>query len=64
MIGTVLPGVSTSFILINMNVYKSFMEVFTKFLSNPGQNIVLGLSSIAGILGCCDSDAADCSEGA
>lgn len=50
MIGTVLPGVSTSFILINMNVYKSFMEVFTKFLSNPGQNIVLGLSSIAGIL--------------
>ena len=41
---------STSFILINMNVYKSFMEVFTKFLSNPGQNIVLGLSSIAGIL--------------
>ena len=43
-------GVSTSFILINMNVYKSFMEVFTKFLSNPGQNIVLGLSSIAGIL--------------
>lgn len=50
MIGTVLPGVSTSFILINMNVYKSFMEVFTKFLSNPRQNIVLGLSSIAGIL--------------
>lgn len=50
MIGTVLPGVSTSFILINMNVYKSFMEVFTKFFSNPGQNIVLGLSSIAGIL--------------
>ena len=50
MIGTVLPGVSTSFILINMNVYKSFMEVFTKFLSTPGQNIVLGLSSIAGIL--------------
>lgn len=50
MIGTVLPGVSTSFILINMNVYKSFMEVFTKFLSNTGQNIVLGLSSIAGIL--------------
>ena len=39
MIGTVLPGVSTS-----------FMEAFTKFLSNPGQNIVLGLSSIAGIL--------------
>ena len=44
MIGTVLPGVSTSFILINMNVYKR------QFLSNPGQNIVLGLSSIAGIL--------------
>lgn len=50
MIGTVLPGVSTSFILINMNVYKSFMEVFTKFFSNPGQNIVLGLSALAGIL--------------
>ena len=36
--------------IIMIGVYKSFMEVFTKFLSNPGQNIVLGLSSIAGIL--------------
>lgn len=50
MIGTVLPGVSTSFILINMNVYKSFMEVFTKFFNDPAHNFVLALSALIGIL--------------
>lgn len=50
MFGTVLPGVSTSFILINMNVYKSFMEVFTKFFNDPAHNFVLALSALIGIL--------------
>lgn len=50
MIGTVLPGVSTSFILINMNVYKSFMEVFTKFFNDPAHNFVLALFALIGIL--------------
>lgn len=50
MFGTVLPGVSTSFILINMNVYKSFMEVFTKFFNDPAHNFVLALFALIGIL--------------
>ncbi|MCH5278306.1 MAG: DUF368 domain-containing protein [Christensenellaceae bacterium] len=50
MLGIVMPGVSTSFILINMNVYKSFMEVFTNFFSDPGKNIVLALFALLGIL--------------
>lgn len=50
MLGVVMPGVSTSFILINMNVYKSFMEVFTNFFSDPGRNFVLAIFVLIGIL--------------
>lgn len=50
MVGTVLPGVSTSFVLMNMGVYEKFMKVFTNFLRDPGHNIVLALCAAAGIV--------------
>lgn len=50
MMGIVLPGVSTSFILINLNIYESFLNTFTKFFSNPGHNLVLALFAGIGIL--------------
>ena len=50
MMGVVLPGVSTSFVLINMNVYESFLNVFADFMSDPGRNAVLALFVVIGIL--------------
>lgn len=50
MMGIVLPGVSTSFILINLNIYESFLNVFTNFFSDPGRNIVLALFALLGVL--------------
>lgn len=50
MMGVVLPGVSTSFILINMNIYKSFLDVFAHFFDDPGRNIVLALFALLGII--------------
>ncbi|MBR5949144.1 MAG: DUF368 domain-containing protein [Clostridia bacterium] len=50
MMGIVLPGVSTSFILINLNIYESFLNTFTKFLSDPGHNLVLALFAGLGVL--------------
>lgn len=50
MMGIVLPGVSTSFILINLNIYESFINVFTKFFSDPWHNLVLALFAGLGIL--------------
>ena len=41
MFGVVTPGVSTSFIIINMNAYQSFLNVFAHFFDDPGRNIVL-----------------------
>lgn len=52
MIGTVLPGVSTSFVLINMGVYESFMGVFANLvkLKDIGSNIVLAFCTLAGLV--------------
>ncbi|MBQ4429523.1 MAG: DUF368 domain-containing protein [Clostridia bacterium] len=50
MMGVVLPGVSTSFILINLNIYDSFLNTFTNFFSDPGRNIVLALFAGIGVL--------------
>ena len=51
-IGTVLPGVSTSFVLINMGVYENFMKVFTNLIKfkDLGHNIVLALFALLGVL--------------
>lgn len=48
-IGTVIPGVSTSFVLINMNVYDSFMKLFTQFFNDVSHNIVLVLFAVLGM---------------
>ena len=50
MMGIVLPGVSTSFVLINLNIYESFLNTFTKFFSDPWHNLVLVLFAGIGIL--------------
>lgn len=53
MIGVVLPGVSTSFVLINAGVYDNFMGVFTDLLSLKDgflNNLVLALCALAGLL--------------
>lgn len=50
MMGIVLPGVSTSFILINLGIYESFLSVFTNFLSNPLENLKLAIFAGIGIL--------------
>ena len=50
MMGIVLPGVSTSFILINLNIYESFLSTFTNFFSDPGRNLVLALFAGLGVL--------------
>lgn len=50
MMGVVLPGVSTSFILINMNIYDNFLAVFAHFTDDPGRNIVLALFALLGII--------------
>lgn len=49
-LGTVLPGVSTSFILINMGVYENFLKVFTDFFSNPGYNAMLMVFALIGVV--------------
>lgn len=50
MMGIVLPGVSTSFILINLNIYESFLNTFTNFFSDFGNNLKLALFAGLGIL--------------
>ncbi|MBQ3938829.1 MAG: DUF368 domain-containing protein [Clostridia bacterium] len=40
MFGVVTPGVSTSFIIMNMNAYESFLSVFAHFFDDPARNIV------------------------
>ncbi|MBR3299801.1 MAG: DUF368 domain-containing protein [Clostridia bacterium] len=50
MMGIVLPGVSTSFVLINLNIYESFLNTFTKLFSDFGNNIKLALFAGLGIL--------------
>ncbi len=52
MLGTVLPGVSTSFVLINMGVYENFMGIFASLvkLKNIGSNIGLALCTLAGLV--------------
>ncbi len=50
MMGIVLPGVSTSFILINLNIYESFINVFADFFSNPWDNLKLAFFALLGIL--------------
>lgn len=53
MIGVVLPGVSTSFVLINAGVYDNFMGVFTDLLSLKegfSNNLILALCTLAGLL--------------
>ncbi|MBR4434685.1 MAG: DUF368 domain-containing protein [Clostridia bacterium] len=50
MMGVVLPGVSTSFILINMNIYDNFLDVFAHFPDNPAQNLKFALCALLGIL--------------
>lgn len=50
MFGVVTPGVSTSFIIINMNAYQSFMNVFAHFFDDPGKNIVFVGCAAVGFL--------------
>ena len=50
MMGIVLPGVSTSFILINIGIYESFLNVFADFPSDPAQKIKFALFAFIGIL--------------
>lgn len=52
MIGTVLPGVSTSFLLINMGVYENFMSIFANLvkLKDIGSNLMLAFCTLAGLL--------------
>lgn len=50
MMGIVLPGVSTSFILINIGIYESFLNTFTNFFSDPWGNLKFALFAFIGIL--------------
>ena len=50
MFGVVTPGVSTSFIIINMNAYKSFLNVFAHFFDDPAHNIVYAAFAGLGFL--------------
>ena len=50
MFGVVTPGVSTSFIIINMNAYQSFMNVFAHFFDDPGKNSVFVGCTAVGFL--------------
>ncbi|MBQ7060564.1 MAG: DUF368 domain-containing protein [Clostridia bacterium] len=50
MFGVVTPGVSTSFIIINMNAYESFLNVFAHFFDDPARNIVFALFAALGFL--------------
>ena len=50
MFGVVTPGVSTSFIIINMNAYKSFLNVFAHFFDDPAKNLVLAAFAGLGFL--------------
>ena len=49
MFGVVTPGVSTSFIIINMNAYESFLSVFAHFFDDPARNIVFALFTVIGL---------------
>lgn len=48
--GTVLPGISTSFILINMGLYEGFLDIFTDLFGNHGHNLLLAGCTVLGIL--------------
>ncbi|MBO4879770.1 MAG: DUF368 domain-containing protein [Clostridia bacterium] len=50
MFGVVTPGVSTSFIIINMNCYDSFLKVFAHFFDDPARNIVFALCAALGFV--------------
>lgn len=50
MFGVVTPGVSTSFIIINMNAYESFLNVFAHFFDDPARNIVFAAFAAVGLL--------------
>jgi Predicted membrane protein len=50
MFGVVTPGVSTSFIIINMNCYNSFLNVFAHFFDDPGKNLVFAGFTALGFL--------------
>ena len=49
MFGVVLPGISTSFILMNMGVYEEFLQVFTGFFNDVSGNLVFALSAVLGM---------------
>lgn len=48
--GVALPGISTSFILMNMGLYDNFLQIFTKLIDNFRQNITLALFAVLGML--------------
>lgn len=48
-LGTVIPGLSTSFILINLGLYDSFLGIFTGLVNNFGHNLPLVLWSVLGM---------------
>ncbi len=48
-LGTVIPGISTSFILINFGLYDAFLGVFTGLVKNLGHNLPLVFWSILGM---------------
>lgn len=48
-LGTVIPGISTSFILINMGLYDAFLGIFTGIFNDFGHKMPLVLSSVAGM---------------
>ena len=50
MFGVVTPGVSTPFIIINMNCYESFLNVFAHFFDDPAKNIVFAAFAALGFL--------------
>ena len=48
--GVVLPGISTSFILMNMGVYEEFLQIFTGFFSDIPGNLTLALFALLGMI--------------